>query len=95
MPGQSILDAPIFIGRKQTWLIDQIAIGFSLVAFVDEEKTAISITKYLDEVCRHLDLVEQFLVVTSKRLNGRSKNFSAIRAAWLLKDGLPPTALFI
>ncbi len=75
LPGQSILDAPMFIGRKQTWLIDQIAIGFSLVAFVDEERTAISITKYLDEVCRQLDLVEEFLVVTSKRLNGRSTKF--------------------
>ncbi len=75
LPGQSILDAPIFLGRKQTWLIDQITIGFSLVAFVDEEKTAISITKYLDEVCRQLDLVEKFLVLASKRLNGRSKKF--------------------
>ena len=60
LPGQSILAAPIFIGRKQTWLLDQIATGSSLVAFVDEEKTAISITKYLDEVCRQLDLVEHF-----------------------------------
>ena len=46
-----------------------------MVAFVDEEKTAISITKYSDEVCRQLDLVEQFLVVASKRLSGRSKKF--------------------
>jgi 3-(3-hydroxy-phenyl)propionate hydroxylase len=75
LPGQSILDAPIFLGRKQTWLIDQITIGFSLVVFVDEEKTAKSITKYLDEVCRQLDLLEQYLVVTSKRFNGISKKF--------------------
>ena len=92
LPGQSILDAPIFIGRKQTWLIDQITIGFSLVAFVDEEKTAISITKYLDEVCRQLDLVEQYLVVTSKRLNGRSTKFLCDTSGlaferWAASDG--------
>ena len=62
---------------------------------MDEEKTAKSITKYLDEVCRQLDLVEQYVVVTSKRFDGISKNFFAIRRAWLLKDGLPPTAVFI
>ena len=72
LPGQSILDAPICIGRKQTWLIDHIAIGFSVVAFVDEEKTAISIPQYLDKVCRQLDLIETFVIVTSKRLNGMS-----------------------
>ena len=42
---------------------------------MDEEKTAKSITKYLDEVCRQLDLLEQYLVVTSKRFNGISKKF--------------------
>ena len=62
---------------------------------MDEEKTVKSITKYSDEVCRQLDLVEQILVVTSKRFNEISKKFLCDTTGLLLKDGLPPTAVFI
>ncbi|MEC9101911.1 MAG: hypothetical protein VX491_11745, partial [Pseudomonadota bacterium] len=67
-PGQPAADAPITIGKKKSWLIDDRGIGFCLIAFVREEMTAESASTFLNVLCEELELVQKVLVIASKKM---------------------------
>ena len=67
-PGQPAADAPITIGKKKSWLIDELGIGFCLIAFVREEMTVQLVSNFLNVLCGELELVQKVLVIASRKM---------------------------
>ena len=68
LPGQPAADAPITIGKKKSWLIDELGIGFCLIAFVREEITAQLVSNFLNILCGELKLIQKVLVIASRKM---------------------------